>query len=315
MDLKALLKNAVAKNSALKFFSLLLAITLWFFVMGEKKAEFSFSNVPVVLVNKPDNLLVTRQTAESVNLRVSGSRSILATLSSNTIRAVIDLDGVKPGKTVYKDLIDRVKLPNGTTITSISPAELSVFLESAIRKKVPVHLNLEDGPEKGYEVTNIAIDPEFVEVRVAQSEAEKVEKVMTESLYLSGVKEDIATELPLILTGLDLPRSLSTKKVKVSLSISEKIIEKTISDIPVGVVNALYETTITPSVLDVKVKCPYHLVDTLLQETLNAFIDLDGIKPGKYLKKADIKLPGTVSLIETLPLRFEVVVSKVRIPQ
>ncbi|MDX1778461.1 MAG: hypothetical protein R3339_06240, partial [Thermodesulfobacteriota bacterium] len=88
MDLKALIKNVVVKNSALKFFSLLLAITLWFFVMGEKKAEFSFTNVPVVLVNKPDDLLVTRQTAESVNLRVSGSRSVLTTLSSNTIRAV-----------------------------------------------------------------------------------------------------------------------------------------------------------------------------------------------------------------------------------
>jgi len=33
------------------------------------------------------------------------------------------------------------------------------------------------------------------------------------------------------------------------------------------------------------------------------------------LKKADIKLPGTVSLIETVPLRFEVVVSKDRILQ
>jgi hypothetical protein len=310
MDLKALIRNAVVRNSALKFFSLLLAITLWFFVMGEKKAEFSFANVPVVLVNKPDDLLVTRKTAGSVNLRVSGSRSVLTTLSSNTIRAVIDLEGVKPGKTVYKDLIDRVKLPNGTTITSISPAELSVFLETAIRKKVPVHLNLEDGPEEGYEVTNIAIQPEFVEVRLAQSEAGKVKKVMTEALYLSGVQEDIEKELSLVLTGLDLPRSLSTKKVKVSLSINEKMIEKTISDIPVGVVNTTYETTITPSVLDVKVTCPYHLKDELLRETISASIDLEEVKPGKYLKKADIKLPGTVSVIETDPLRFEVVVGK-----
>ena len=310
MDLKALIKNAIVKNSALKFFSLLLAITLWFFVMGEKKAEFSFTNVPVVLVNKPDDLLVTRQTAESVNLRVSGSRSVLTTLSSNTIRTVIDLEGAKPGKTVFKDLIDRVKLPNGTTITSISPAELSVFLEAAIRKKVPVHLNLEDGPEEGYEVTNIAIEPEFVEVRLAQSEAAKVKKVMTEALYLSGVHEDIEKELSLVLTGLDLPRSLSIKKVKVSLSISEKMIEKTISDIPVGIVNTTHETTITPSVLDVKVKCPYHLKDELLKETISASIDLEGVKPGKYLKKADMKLPGTVSVIETVPLRFEVVVGK-----
>ena len=315
MELKALLKNALVKNSALKFFSLLLAITFWFFVMGEKKAEFSFANVPIVLINKPADLLVALQTAESVNLRVSGSRSVLATVSSNTIRTVIDLDGVKPGKTVYKDLIDRVKLPNGTTITSISPAELSVTLEPAIRKKVPVHLNLEDGPEEGYEVTHIAIEPEFVEVRLAQSEAEKVKKVITEALYLSGVNEDITKELSLILPGLDLPRSLSRKKVTVSLSISEKIIEKTISDIPVGVFNTAYKTTITPSQLDVKVKCPYHLAAALLKDTITASIDLEGLQPGKYLKKAEIKLPGTVSVIETIPLRFEVVVENEQMEQ
>jgi YbbR domain-containing protein len=310
MNFKAFLKSVFLENTVLKFFSLLLAITLWFFVMGEKKAEFSFANVPIVLINKPADLVVADQTAQSVNVRISGSRSIVATLSSDTIKAFIDLDGARPGKTSYKNIIDTIKIPNGTKITSISPAELSITLESTVTKHVPVHLNLVEEPQEGYEITRIAMQPESVEVRLALSEAEKVQKVITEPLYLSGVKEDIERELTLVLPGLDLPRSLSRKKVKVSLSISEKIIEKTLSGIPVGVINTPYRTRVTPTTIQMKVTCPYRLAEGLSEDDISASIDLEGVKPGKYLKKADVKLPGAVSLIETEPLRFEVVVEK-----
>ena len=310
MNLKTFLKSVFLDNSVIKFFSLVLAITLWFFVMGEKKAEFSFANIPVVLINKPADLVVAHQTAESVNVRISGSRSIVATLSSNMIKAFIDLDGAQPGKTTYKNLIDSIKIPNGTKITSISPAELSITLESTISKQVPVHLNLVEGPQEGYEVTHIAIQPESVAVRVALSEAGKIKKVITEPLYLAGVKEDIEKELVLVSPGLDLQRSLSREKVKVSLSISEKIIEKVLSSIPVGVINSPYRSTVTPATIQMKVKCPYRLAEGLSEDDISASIDLEGVKPGKYLKKAEVKLPGAVSLIETVPLRFEVVVEK-----
>jgi len=310
MNLKTFLKSVFLDNSVIKFFSLVLAITLWFFVMGEKKAEFSFANIPIVLINKPADLVVAHQTAESVNVRISGSRSIVATLSSNTIKAFIDLDGAQPGKASYKNLIDTIKIPNGTKITSISPAELSITLESTISKQVPVHLNLVEGPQEGYEVTYIAIQPESVAVRVALSEAGKIKKVITEPLYLAGVKEDIEKELVLVSPGLDLQRSLSREKVKVSLSISEKIIEKVLSSIPVGVINSPYRSTVTPATIQMKVKCPYRLAEGLSEDDISASIDLEGVKPGKYLKKADVKLPGAVSLIETVPLRFEVVVEK-----
>ena len=310
MNLKALLKSVFLENSVLKFFSLVLAITLWFFVMGEKKAEFSFADVPIVLINKPADLVVAHQTAQSVNVRISGSRSIVATLSSNMIKAFIDLDGAQPGKTIYKNLIDTIKIPNGTKITSISPAELSLTLESTVTKEVQVHLNLVEGPPEGYEVTQIAIQPELVEVRLAQSEAGKIKKVITEPLYLAGVKEDIEKELVLVLPGLDLSRSLSSDKVKVSLSISEKIIEKTLSSIPVGIINSPYKTRVTPSTIQMNVTCPYRLAEALSEEDFSASIDLKDVKPGNYLKKADVNLPGACSLIETVPLRFEVVVEK-----
>jgi len=303
-----ILKNIIVKNKALKFFSLLLAISLWFFVMGEKEAEFSYSDVPVVLINKPADLIITQQTADRISLRVSGSRTILATLSSSAIKATIDLEGVKPGTTTIRTLIDKVNLPNGTKITSISPAELSLTLEPMVTKKVPIHLSMEGIPKEGYKISHVSIKPEFVEVGLAKSEAKDLEKVLTEPVDISGAKENIEKEIALVLTGLDPPRSISSRKVRVSVSISEKIVEKTLSEVPIKVVNSHYRTDIAPSTFQITVKGSYHLVNDLSGDSLNALIDLQGVKPGRYSRKAEIKLPEGVKAVEAEPLWVKIVV-------
>lgn len=305
-----LLRNILLKNKALKFFSLLLAITLWFFVMGEKEAEFSFSDVPLVLINKPADLIITHQTTDRISLRVGGIRTILATLSASAIKATIDLEGIKPGTTTVKSLIDKIKLPNGTKITSISPAEFSLTLEPITTKKVPVHLVMEGSPQEGYEISYIAIKPEFVEVSLAKSEAKELEKIMTEPLDISGAKEDIDKEIAFELTGLGPPRTVSEKKVRVSVTISERVVEEVLPSVAVEVINTFYETKVVPSSLQLMVRGPYQLVKGLSENGISAFINLKGVKPGKYSRKAEIKLPEDVSLIEAKPLWFKIVVSK-----
>ena len=310
MSVGSLLKNLIMKNSSMKFFSLLLAIFLWFFIMGEKKAEFSFSDVPLVLLNKPSDLIITGQTADRINLRVSGSRTVLSTLSSSNIKATIDLEEVKLGTTVFRDLIERVKLPNGTKITSISPAEFSLVLDSVVVKKVPVHLDMKGSPQEGYEISLISIKPEFVEVSLAKSEAKELKNVMTAPLDISEVKENVEEEIALVLTGLDPPRSISERKVEISILISEKIIEKTMTNVAVELINSQYKTKVNPSTFQLTVKGPYHLIHELSGKNVSARIDLKGLKPGKYSKKVEIRLPEKVSLVEAKPLRFKISVSK-----
>jgi len=310
MSVGSILKNLIMKNGTMKFFSLLLAVFLWFFIMGEKKAEFSFSDVPLVLLNKPSDLIVTTQTADRINLRVSGSRTVLSTLSSSNIKATIDLEEVKLGTTVFKDLIEKVKLPNGTKITSISPAEFSLTLDSVVVKKVPVHLDMKGSPLEGYEISHISIKPEFVEVSLAKSEAKELKNVMTAPLDISEVKDNVEEEIALVLTGLDPPRSISERKVEVSILMSEKIVEKTMTNVAVELINSQYKTNVNPATFQLTVKGPYHLIHELSGKNVSARIDLKGLKPGKYSKKVEIRLPEKVSLVETKPLRFKISVSK-----
>jgi len=306
----ALLKKIFVENKALKFFSLLLAISLWFFVMGEREAEFSFSEVPLVLLNKSDDLIITTQTADSVSLRVRGSRGILATLSSSSIKAMINLEGVRAGTTTFRNLVDKVKLPNGVKVTAISPADLSVTVEPLVTKIVPVQLTTKGILKEGYEISRISVIPEFVEVQLAKSEADELEKVVTEPLDISGFASDINREVTLVLTGVAPPRTINLEKVSAFLIISEKVIETILSDIKVEVFNSSYRADIVPSTVQLVVKGPYHLVKDVSGGKVKVLIDLAGVVPGSYSKKVQITLPEQVTLVTATPLWFKVVVRR-----
>lgn len=310
MQLRTLVKDVLTRNAAIKFFSLLLALTLWFFVMGEKKAEFSFADVPVEFINKPPGMVVTKQSPRSVNLRVSGSRSLLATMSSNRLKAVVDLEGARPGKMVFSELGEAVKLPNGTTITSISPAEVELTIEALTSKRVPVTVDLAGEPVSGYVVQGVSVDPPLVEVTVGESEAAQLQKLLTRPVDISGEIQSIRREVPLDLTNLDPPRSVSKKKVQVAVTINPRIREKTLSGIPVIVVGSSYKSHAVPETIRVRIQYPYQLEETVDAGGIIATIDMSDSKPGTYNRQSAVKLPEGVSLLEAIPESCEVVLSK-----
>jgi hypothetical protein len=310
IQVPAVIRDAFTRNRAIKFFSLLLAVTLWFFVMGEKKAEFSFADVPVEFINKPPDMVVTRQSPRSVNLRVSGSRSLLATMSSSSLKAVMDLEGAKPGKMVFNDLSEAVKLPNGTKIASISPAAVELTLEALTAKRVPVTVDLQGEPASGYVVQGVSVEPPFVEVNVGESEAAQLQQLLTRPVDIAGETKPVAREVPLVLTNLDPPRSVSKKKVQVAVAINSRIREKMLTGIPVIVVGSRYKARIVPETIQVRIQYPYQLEETVAGGGIIATIDMTDGKPGTYGRQPAVKLPEGVSLLEAMPASCEVVLSK-----
>ena len=60
--------QGLTKNLFLKLLSLAFALILWFFVMGEQKQEVAF-NVPLILKNIPDGLMVANEVPSQVDVR------------------------------------------------------------------------------------------------------------------------------------------------------------------------------------------------------------------------------------------------------
>src|SRR5512139_2979547 len=90
------LRKFLTENIGLKVISLILAVSLWLFVVGEETSEIGLS-IPVEIINVPPDLAVTNDVIDDINLRVSGPRRMIRRLASETLSKIIDLQDAQAG--------------------------------------------------------------------------------------------------------------------------------------------------------------------------------------------------------------------------
>ena len=93
----------LTENWMMKLLSLIFALVLWFFVMGEQDLEKGFA-VPVELSSLPEGLIVSNDVPSLLDVRISGPRTVLMNLQQSDLAIDIDLEGLTPGVTSYKRL-------------------------------------------------------------------------------------------------------------------------------------------------------------------------------------------------------------------
>ena len=187
-------------NWTLKLISIVFAILLWMFIMGERRLEIGF-RVPLELQNIPSELIIANEVPSLVDVRISGPRTLLMKVSPNDISIIVDLSDLKPGLTTFKRLEERLNLPSGLRVTRLSPSFIDLKLERIKEKMVPVHIALTGEPLFGFKVGSVRAVPEKVSIAGAETELKGINEVKTESIDLTGVNEGFSVIVPLIHNG------------------------------------------------------------------------------------------------------------------
>ncbi len=186
----------ITENWALKLMSLVFALMLWFFIMGERRLEVNY-RVPLELQNLPRELMVANEIPSMVDVRISGPRTLLMKVSPNDISITVDLTGLNPGLTSFRRLEERLNLPSGLRVTRLSPSFVDVRLERVQQKTVPVTIALSGEPMSGYVVGSIRAIPDRVAIEGAESELKNVTDVSTDDVDLTGVNSSFSLIVPL----------------------------------------------------------------------------------------------------------------------
>lgn len=129
-----------SKNS-LKIVSLLAAVCLWLYVMGEVDPEMKtkVNDIPVSMANT--EVLMDRGLAAAydeqitVNATVSGNRSDVNYVKKNGLTAYVDVSECDLG--INEEKIS-INLPNGISLENISQSTLSFEVEYIAEASVPV---------------------------------------------------------------------------------------------------------------------------------------------------------------------------------
>lgn len=192
--------SVLSENWILKLLSLVFALILWFFVMGERKLEVGYT-VPLELKNVPPGMMVANEVPSLVDVRLSGPRTLLMNLGPKDISISVDLVDLKPGLTSFKRLEERLNIPSGVKVTRLSPSFIDVKLERIREKKVPLKVVFSGLPAEGFQLGSVRLKPEQVTVEGAESEIKDITEVPTDPVDVEGVKASFTLMVPISYRG------------------------------------------------------------------------------------------------------------------
>jgi YbbR domain-containing protein len=188
------------RNFGYKLLAAGVALLLWGVSHGTTPIERGF-DVELVQLGVPENLVVTDQSTDAVNIRVKGSQAALRSLSVADIEYVVDLSGAKAGVTQHEVDAESVKLPRGAQIVSRSPSSIDFTLEPRGTKAVKVRADLEGEPAPGFVVGAVEVEPLRVRITGPRSEVLRLSEVVTETIDLAGADETLEREVRPLLAG------------------------------------------------------------------------------------------------------------------
>jgi len=266
--------------------------------------------IPIDYVRLPEGFSISRPPLNSIEVHVKGKKSKIENLPNIRLRYILDLSRVQTGINTIPTKKGNISLPEGISVVSLNPSFIAVKIEHKIKRELPVLISLTGKPAYGYVVSDILAAPASVILYGPQTVLGSQDKIKTKPIDISGVKESFKKEVT-----LDLAEGISTFSdstiIQAQVSIEQKIIIREFKSIPIKGKHTKLRYSINPPSINITVKGPVNIIEKLQAgNDINVYIDLNGLKPGTYVKRAVINLPVHTVLDSVSPKHFTIKIRK-----
>lgn len=220
------------ENILARIISILIACGLWIYVMTDQNPIIERSvEVELKQANLPENMVVFNA-PDRVTVKVRGSRSLITDDSEKLISASIDLKNVTEGQ---QELPVKVSFSHGDII-SVSPEEVSVYVDTVSEKTVAVHPRVVGVFSDDLTLGSSKITPSEVTVRGATHRLKNINKVVA-PVDVTDQKDNFQTVSDLVAVndnGYDIP---NMKIMPASVTVEATMVRQMITvDVPVKVI-------------------------------------------------------------------------------
>jgi YbbR domain-containing protein len=296
-------KQKLLGKLSLKIISLLLAVFLWFFVIGRRSSEIGLE-VPVRFENLPESLVIVNNPATHLEVRVQGPRTFLSSLDPTRVNLSLDLSAAKAGRSSYHIFPEQIVLSRGLRVSRINPSEVSFEFSPVVTRELLVRTKTEGDCARGYKISQINVSPARVGLTGAAQELNRIDSVETEPVSLKDRNESFRVVVPLMIGGVHITRA-EPKKVEVQVEIVKTLDKRWFKAVPIKVVGLLQaKYQIRPAGIDLFVLGPELILSELKPEEIKVYLEGSGLSPGKYRRRAIIELPDEITLLDTRPPWF-----------
>lgn len=290
-------------NFALKTISVLIAIVLWFVVLGSQQVEVT-KDIDLQY-QTDDNLLIANEPAQRVTLKLSVPKAFKKVVESRPEKPLtLSLLGKETGWHSLRIFSDFFKLPFAVKLISIHPEEVKVHLQNVRSKRVPIKADTIGALPAGYKVESIKVEPSQIQVKGTLEEIRKLNEVSTKVIDLNDMVESSQIKTSLEMMGARW--KVDNPEVLVTIKLSAESPNFKISNIPISILSS-HKAKLSQVRATVYVRALSADLVGLDQSKVIAEVNLTGKPKGKYSEKVVVKLPKRVTLVRVAPETVSVV--------
>jgi YbbR domain-containing protein len=188
------LRRLFTHNVGWKLGSLLLAVLLWWNVVGEPQL-ITVQTADVYYKNLPDGFIVISDTLDSVELELRGPSRVFDRENLSNVKVQLDLSAVtSPGVETFAIGEGDVTLPEGVELLAAIPARLFLEFDRRSSKEVQVSVNVVGQPAEGYHVSKSEAVPPTVTFRGPESRLKVLDSALTDAVDITALDRSI--EIP-----------------------------------------------------------------------------------------------------------------------
>ncbi len=294
------IKNLFIHEWQSKLVSLLLAITLWFYVTYIKNQVTYSVSLPLRYNNLPSELIIMDARNRSANIRVTVHKNDKEIRDYGKLfTASVDLSAAQVGRHNYLIVLKRHD-PKLKIKARLIKDRVSLKIDNKITKTLPIKAKIIGTPRQGYLLDSIQLSRSFITIVGPKTELDDIQQLETGPIDISDASNNISISSPVSLPIL--AGTKYKKNVKIKLIISERTINNSfgfkikVTGLQPGL---LYSG---PKKLTLKLQFPGRYLKNINQ-VIVPLLDLSHFKrPGHYDVPITIKAPDAISLQKPAPV-------------
>ena len=298
-------------NWQYRLLALVLAVACWYMVTGREKVE-AWVDVPLEIVNAPQDLVVRGGLPTAIRARIRGSRALMRSRAEKPHVYSLDLSSLAAGENAVVFDKEHLSMPMALEVVEIDPPRLTVVADRLVSRTVPVRAVWKGDPGDDYELVQSRTIPSTVLVRGPQPVVEGLKDIPT-------LMRDVNATGPGPLNfdaGLALPESVTSEVGSVRVDLEYTAKTKTVwIRLPVKILPESVEgRTVTVKPATIQIQADTTLI-VLRQEGFRSLFQAAVVVPasfeaGKHLVPLTVRVPGGCALLKTVPEKVEVRIKK-----
>jgi len=304
-------------NWGLKLLSLLFAIFLWYFVVGEDRVDLKVF-VPVEILNLPSNLVISNEYKKQLEVTIRGPRVLTRGIEQQHISRSVDLSKATPGKFVFTNEPETIPFPRGITVLRIQPQNVTLLLDRLVQKELPIKPVLVGKPHEGVEIANVILDPVTISISGPQAVLGEETSLSTDPIDISNIQTSTEKDITLDLKPA-IAELIGDPVVTAKLIIKEKMVEQELAKIPIEFTHNAERTTykLTPQTITVRAEVPLSLSKDpeALKAQFQVRVNAEGLPPGRHLLNVEVTPPKQVRILEITPKSVTLKISDTNPPK